>query len=125
MPTPAVTTAAPVVTGEGVPAAAPADDATASATAFTPDKPYLVFVTDGSSKASDDCEKILLEDDKIELASRAFHATKMTPDQASAEALFKEKGGKAVPRVILVSADLTSAKALSNRLMSAQRSRTE
>src|SRR5262245_4148504 len=107
MPTPAVTAAAPVTTGEGVPAAAPTDES-APTTAFTPDKPYLIFVTNGDSKDSDDTEKILLEDDKIELASRAFHATKMTSEQASSDPLLQEKGGKAVPRIIIVSADLKS-----------------
>jgi len=114
MPQPAVTPkAAPVITGEGTASATPASTEPQSdptVTVAAPDKPYLVFVTDGNSKESDDVEKVLLEDDKIELGSRAFHAVKMSPDQASQDALLKDKGGKLVPRVIFVTADLKNVK---------------
>ena len=99
---------------DGAPAPQPVAAAEPDATTpvFTPDKPYLLFVTDGSSKDCDDVEKVLLADDKIDLSSRAFHFVKMSPDQASADPALKEKGGKLVPRIIIVTADLKGVKAI-------------
>ena len=70
------------------------------------DKPYFIYVTDGST--SDDVtkvEKVVLTDERVALGSRAFHAVRMMPDDASADPVLAEKGGKEVPRILLVSAD--------------------
>lgn len=92
----------PVITTEET-AAAPAED---EPQAKASDKPYFIYVTDGSS--SDDVtkvEKVVLTDERIALGSRAFHAVRMMPDDAAADSVLAEKGGKEVPRILFVSAD--------------------
>ena len=116
LPKPEKDTAAPVITSEtATPAdAAPADPAPAAAKSPA-DKPYFIYVTDGTSKVTtgiDTVEKVILEDERIKLGARAFHAVKMTPEDAKADALLADKGGKEVPRIIFVTADLKSVKPL-------------
>ena len=67
------------------------------------DKPLLVFVCDEAAgcEGFDKLEEIVLKDEKIGLAMRAFRTLKMHPDDVDADALLKDNG-KAVPRMILV-----------------------
>lgn len=107
--------AAAVVTGEGTSAPADAPAATPTETSLTPDKPWLVYVADpaaGDTKLVDNIEKVILDDDRIQLGSKAFHMVKMTAESAAADALLKEKGGKDLPRLIFVTHDLKSVKAV-------------
>lgn len=110
---PPLETAAPVVTGEGVSAPAPESEAPAKS-ALTADKPYVVYVTDpgADAKAIDAIEKVIFDDDRIQLGTKAFHMVRMAPEAATADPILKEKGGKEVPRLILVTADLKSVKAI-------------
>ena len=112
MPQPAKAKAAPVITSETT--SAPADAAVPSDEAvFTPDKPYFIYVTDGSSATGFDAvEKVILDDDRVKLGSHAFHAIKMSPDVAKADPLLADKGGKEIPRIIYVTADLKTIKPL-------------
>jgi|SRR5262245_54283684 len=110
---PALETAAPVVTSEeksepaSTPAAAPASAIKSH------DKPFLVYVADAAgSTGFDTVEKVILEDDRVKIASHAFHMVKMSPDSAKEDLLLKEKGGKTLPRIILVTADLKTVKPL-------------
>ena len=117
VPQPEKAAVGPVVTSET--SSAPADDAvpadkTPAARAGS-DKPYFIYVTDGTNAGStgiDTVEKVILDDDRVKLGSHAFHAVKMTPDDAKADPLLADKGGKDVPRIIYVTADLTTVKAL-------------
>ena len=109
--------AAPVLTGENVPAPAaqPADDpATQDKSALGTDKPYVVYITDGDQAMN---EKVILDDDRVKLGSHAFHMVKMTNDQAKADPVLTDKGGKEVPRMILVSADQKIVKPLEGNLL--------
>jgi hypothetical protein len=109
---PPLETAAPVVTGEGMPAPVAATDE-APKTQLTADKPYLIYVSDPAATSSfDTVEKVILDDDRVKLGSKAFHMVKMTPDVAKADPTLTEKGGKASPRFIFVTADLKSVKPL-------------
>lgn len=106
---------APVVTGEGLPAAAPVDEPATSTekVVFATDKPYMIYVSDAASTtAFDTVEKVILDDDRVKLGSRAFHAVKMSPDVAKSDPLLKEKGGKEVPRIIFVTHDQRTIKPL-------------
>src|SRR5437773_11841278 len=110
IPKPDKDAAAPVVTSEEAKPvdAAPADPVPAAAKPAS-DKPYFIYVTDGTSKVTtgiDTVEKVILEDDRIKLGARAFHAVKMTPEDAKADTLLADKRGKEVPRIIFVTADL-------------------
>src|SRR5262245_17112084 len=88
---------APVVTQEGVtadptvaPAAAPAPAPTEKPAL---DKPYFIYVTDGSqSTGFDAVEKVILDDDRVKLGSHAFHAVKMAPDAAKQDPMLADKG---------------------------------
>jgi hypothetical protein len=107
--------AAAVVTGDGTTASATEPEATPAETSLTPDRPYLVYVSDpasGDSKLVDNIEKVIFDDDRIQLGSKAFHMVKMTAESAAADALLKEKGGKDLPRLVFVTADLKSVKAV-------------
>ncbi len=106
--------AAAVVTGEGT-APTEATAETPSETSLGSDKPYLIYVSDPSAqadKAVDNIEKVIFDDDRIQLGSKAFHMVKMTAESAAADALLKEKGGKELPRLVFVTADLKSVKAV-------------
>lgn len=79
------------------------------------DKPYLIYVVDAAASAAagfDSVEKVILDDDRVKLGSHAFHAVKMSPDDAKADPVLAEKGGKEVPRIIFVGNDLKNVKAL-------------
>ncbi|MBL9088212.1 MAG: hypothetical protein JNM10_13815 [Planctomycetia bacterium] len=105
--------AAAVVTGEGTTASADEPATTPSETSLTADKPYLVYISDpqsGDTKMVDNIEKVILDDDRIQLGSKAFHMVKMTAESAAADALLKEKGGKELPRLVFITADLKSVK---------------
>ena len=72
--------AAAVVTGEGT-APTEATAETPSETSLVSDKPYLIYVSDPSAqsyKAVDNIEKVIFDDDRIQLGSKAFHMVKMT-----------------------------------------------
>jgi hypothetical protein len=99
---------APVLTGveEGERAAAPE-------TAGVAEKPFLVWVNDENSAESfDQVGKVILADDKVAIGSWAFTCVKMTPEQAKEDPVLAEKGGKEVPRIVLVSADHKTVTAL-------------
>jgi len=101
---------APVVTGDETTASAPNPD---EAPKTTHDKPYLVYVADPAGTTGfDTVEKGILDDDRVKIASHAFHMVKMTPTDAKADPILKDKGGKEVPRIVLVTADLKTVKAL-------------
>lgn len=100
---------APTVTSET--ASAPDPNAEKPKTAH--DMPYFVYVTDPAGTTGyDTVEKVILDDDRVRIGSRAFHMVKMTPDDAKADPILKEKGGKEVPRIVLVTADLKTVKPL-------------
>lgn len=109
---PPLETAAPVVTGdETTPTPVTSEP---KKTALSADKPYVVYVGDpgADAKLTDAIEKVIFDDDRIQLGSKAFHMVRMTPESASADPLLKEKGGKEVPRLVLVTADHKSVKAI-------------
>src|SRR5262245_30480680 len=87
----------------------------ASTTAFKPaDKPYFIYVADEQASAAagfDTVTKVVLDDDRVKLGAKAFHAVKMTAADAKADPVLAEKGGSELPRVIFVSNDLKSVKA--------------
>lgn len=101
-----------VVTGEdSAPAAKPVPVETK--TALTADKPYVIYVADPAGATSfDTVEKVILDDDRVKLGTRAFHAVKMSPEDAKADPLLTKEGGKEVPRIIFVTADLKTVKPL-------------
>jgi len=104
--------AAPVVTSETATSPSPDDPIAAATTSLTTDKPYLVYVTDGQSASGyDTVEKVILDDDRVKLGSKAFHMVRMSPDAAKADGIVS-KNGKEVPRFVLVSADQKWVKAL-------------
>jgi hypothetical protein len=94
---------APVLTGveEG------AEPVEAAAAKPAPaEKPYLIWVRDEAETSDfDQVGKVILADDKVAIGSHAFLCVKMTPEQAKQDPVLKEKGGKEVPRVVLVSPD--------------------
>lgn len=103
---------APVVTSE---TSAPAEEPAAAAEEAPRnyDKPYFVYVTDPAGTTGfDTVEKVILDDDRVKIASHAFHMVKMTPDDAKADPMLKDGGGKQLPRIVLVTADGKSVKAL-------------
>lgn len=119
-PPPTKVATKPVVTGE-TPAAAKPDEAPADEPAApaeearaSSDKPYLIYVMDANSEKTgfDTVEKVILDDDRVKLGCKAFHAVKMSPEAAKADPLLAEKGGKEVPRIIFVSADYKTVKPL-------------
>ncbi len=122
VPAPAPVTVAtkPVVTGEkpvaAAPDATPAEEPAApdTTTVAASDKPYLIYVLDSTTEKAgfDTVEKVILDDDRVKLGCKAFHAVKMTPEAAKADPFLAEKGGKAVPRIIFVSADYKTVKPL-------------
>ncbi len=113
MPQPAKAKAAPVITSETASAPVDPEVAPEADAVFTPDKPYFIYVTDGASATGFDVvEKVILDDDRIKLGTHAFHAVKMSPEAAKADPLLAEKGGKEVPRIIYVTADLKTVKPL-------------
>jgi hypothetical protein len=100
---------APVVTSEDE-VSAPAPEAAAPK---SHDKPYLVYVADPAATTGfDTVEKVILTDDRVTIASHAFHMVKMSPEQAKEDPVLKEKGGKQLPRIILVTADMKTVKPL-------------
>ena len=101
---------APVVTSEDE-VSAPAPEAAAAPKSL--DKPYFVYIADPAGTTGfDTVEKVILTDDRVTIASHAFHMVKMTPDQAKEDTLLKKDGGKQVPRIVLVTADLKTVKPL-------------
>jgi hypothetical protein len=105
---------APVVTGEpGQTTTAASEEPAAPQVAAVADKPYFIYVNDSAPGASfDTMEKVILEDDRVKLGLKAFHAVKMTSAAAKADKTLAKDGGKEVPRLIFVSADLKSIKVL-------------
>lgn len=104
-----------VVTGEGAAPVPASDEPTTSETALTStDKPYLIYVADTAAVDGkfDPVEKVILDDDRVKLGAKAFHAVRMSPDDAKADPLLAEKGGKELPRFIFVTADQKTVKAL-------------
>jgi hypothetical protein len=92
-------------------------DPEAPAAAMTPqtsDKPFMIYVNavGATTDGFDTLEKVVLDDDRVKLASHAFHAVKMAPEDVAKDELLAEKGGKAVPRIIFVSPDFKAVKAL-------------
>ena len=111
---PALEKAQPVVTTGDDTTPAPAPAATeAKQTALTADKPYVIYVADPAGTTGfDTVEKVILDDDRVKLGAKAFHAVKMLPDDAKADPLLAKDGGKEVPRIIFVTADLKTVKTL-------------
>lgn len=105
---PVITSETP--TGAQPDAAPPAEDAKPT----TSDKPFLIYVLDTTTEKAgfDAVEKVILDDDRVKLGMKAFHAVKMTPEAAKADPFLAEKGGKEVPRIIFVSADFKTIKPL-------------
>jgi len=102
-----------VVTGEDAAPAAEPVPATTKTTALMADKPYVIYVADPAGATSfDTVEKVILDDDRVKLGTRAFHAVKMSPEDAKADPLLTKDGGKEVPRIIFVTADLKTVKPL-------------
>src|SRR5262245_37430674 len=103
-----------VVTSETPTSTEPADAPAADAAAQVSDKPFMLYLTDASATATgfDTVEKVILDDDRVKLGSHAFHAVKMTTDDAAKDPLLADKGGKAAPRIVFVSADFKSVKPL-------------
>ena len=112
---PQVAKKAPAVTTgeEGTPTPASDESTTTSAITST-DKPYLIYVADTAAAdvKFDPVEKVILEDDRVRLGCKAFHAVRMSPEDAKADPLLAEKGGKELPRFIFVTADQKTVKAL-------------
>ena len=112
---PQVAKKAPAVTTGEEAAPTPASDESTTASAITStDKPYLIYVADTAAAdvKFDAVEKVILEDDRVRLGCKAFHAVRMSPDDAKADPLLAEKGGKELPRFIFVTADQKTVKAL-------------
>ena len=106
--------AKPVITSE-TPTAAAAEEPAADETKMAAsDKPFLIYVVDSTSEKTgfDAVEKVILDDDRVKLGTHAFHAVKMSPEAAKSDPFLAEKGGKEVPRIIFVSADFKTIKAL-------------
>ena len=102
-----------VVTGEDSAPAAQPVPVEAKKTALSADKPYVIYVADPAGATSfDTVEKVILDDDRVKLGTRAFHAVKMSPEDAKADTLLAKDGGKEVPRIIFVTADLKTVKPL-------------
>src|SRR5262245_34995965 len=101
-----------VITGEGP--TQPVDGAPATPAApTTSDKPFWIYISEQAATTGfDTVTKVILDDDRVKLGSHAFHAVKMTVEDAKADPLLAEKGGKEVPRMIFVSADFKSVKPL-------------
>ncbi len=100
---------APVVTSEA--STPPADSEPAADAPKSYDKPYLIYIADpAGSSGFDTVEKVILDDDRVKIASHAFHMVKMSPEQATADPMLKDDGGKAVPRMVLITADGKSVK---------------
>jgi hypothetical protein len=77
------------------------------------DRPYMIYVADEAASAAagfDTVTKVVLDDDRVKLGAKAFHAVKMTDADAKADPVLAEKGGKELPRVIFVTNDLKSVK---------------
>ena len=112
---------APVLTGEGVETSAPAQPAPAAAALAPAERPFLIWISDpaASGEGFDQVEKVILADDKIAIGSHAFTCVRMTPDQAKEDPVLKEKGGKEVPRIVVVSADQKSVVAVEKGRLSA------
>jgi hypothetical protein len=69
------------------------------------DKPMFVLVAPAdASSGFDKIEKVILTDDKIAIGANAFRCIRLTPEQADEDPLLAGKG-RAVPRILLVSAD--------------------
>jgi hypothetical protein len=99
----------PVLTGDEAPA--PAADAAPAKASF--EKPLFIYVIDPAGSAGfDQVEKVILDDDRVRLGTRAFETIKMTPDDVKADPLLGEKSGKEVPRFIFVTADMKTTKVL-------------
>jgi hypothetical protein len=109
----------PANEGEPAPEAPKPVSAKKASTSSSPfklaDKPYMIFVSDPAASAVagfDTVTKVILDDDRVKLGSHAFHAVKMTPEDAKADPVLAEKGGKEAPRIIFVGNDLKNVKAL-------------
>ena len=112
---PQVAKKAPAVTTGEASTPAPAEDEGTTASAITStDKPYLIYVLDSTAEKAgfDVVEKVILDDDRVRLGCKAFHAVKMSPEAAKADPFLAAKGGKEVPRIIFVSADYKTVKPL-------------
>lgn len=103
-----------VVTGEDAAPAPAAEEPVAASAITSTDKPYLIYVADtaAASTGFDTVEKVILDDDRVKLGAKAFHAVRMSPDDAKADPLLADKGGKELPRFIFVTADQKTVKAL-------------
>ena len=103
-----------VTTGEASTPAPAADEGTTESAITSTDKPYLIYVADTAAVDGkfDAVEKVILEDDRVRLGCKAFHAVRMSPDDAKADPLLADKGGKELPRFIFVTADQKTVKAL-------------
>jgi hypothetical protein len=116
--------AAPVVTGETASEEAseveeseePAEEVKKAA-----DKPYFIYVTGDAPATADaaacgsglasNVDSVILKDERIALGARAFHAVRMSPEEAKEDPLLQGKG-KEVPRLLFVTADLKSVTVL-------------
>ena len=116
LPAPEKVAAKPVITtGESTPASAATDEpASEPVTMAASDKPFLVYVMDSSTEKAgfDVVEKVILDDDRVKLGMKAFHAVKMSPEAAKADPFLSSKGGKEVPRIVFISADFKTVKPL-------------
>jgi uncharacterized membrane protein YccC len=65
------------------------------------DRPVCVYVTDGPASGHDKVEEVVLKNEKIALALKAFRTVKMTSADADADPLLAGKG-REVPRMLLV-----------------------
>lgn len=74
------------------------------------DKPFLVYVIDPAAAQEDvdKVEKVVLKDDRIGLAAKAFTCVKMDVENAKADPIVS-KQGKASPRLVVISADYKNA----------------
>src|SRR5262245_36692753 len=76
------------------------------------EKPIFVYVTDpAAAETFDKVEKVVMTEDKVVIGTKAFICVKMTPEQAAADELVNANG-KAVPRILLVSADYTDVEVI-------------
>lgn len=100
--------AAPVVTSEEETAVEVPEEVKKTA-----DKPYFIYVGDLASTECKGCgdaakaETVIFKDERVALGSRAFHAVRMSPEDAAADPLLQGKG-KQSPRILFVGADLKS-----------------
>jgi hypothetical protein len=69
------------------------------------DKPIMVYVSDQVVvEGFDKIEKVVMTEDKILIASRAFQCIRLSPEKAAEDKLISE-AGKETPRIVFVSPD--------------------